>query len=143
MARPPKWTDEQRTEVLARLQAGESIRAVSRALEMPVATIHAMAVAAEHEFAERVPERSKIDYGELALAAAERCRQRVLEALPNAGVRDAAIAYGIFIDKALDMTLGRKGAVVNVDARHQSLTIPPGLTVDELRALANGMDAEK
>ena len=71
---------------------------------------------------------------ELMIDELEAALDKERGSIPARDLRDYAIVAGIASDKALDFRDGRKGTQINVDAR--SLTLPPGLTADELRAIA-------
>lgn len=71
---------------------------------------------------------------ELMIDELEAALDKERGSIPARDLRDYAIVAGIASDKALDFRDGRKGTQINVDAR--SLTLPPGLTAEELRALA-------
>ena len=63
------------------------------------------------------------------------------EPLKPAGMREIAVIKGIASDKALDFTLGRKGAEVNIDARHQQMTVGPAeLPPERLHALLAALE---
>ena len=137
-----EYSNEFRVEVVARAHAGESQRALSRELDIPIATLNGW-LSESNEAGERVNKRDDhYDHLELwsratALAAARIATN--VEALPENGLtprdlQSLAIVGGIATDKMLDLRDGRKGTQITVDNR--SLQLPPGLSLDELRALA-------
>lgn len=136
------YTDEQREQALALIQAGSSQRQVAAELQVPLSTVNEWHVRALEAIG--VSDSKRSDYAELwagagRLAAVLVADQVAMalesgERLPARDVQAYAIAGGISVDKALDLKDGRKGTSISVDAR--SLTLPPGLTAEELRAIA-------
>lgn len=136
------YSDQEREEAVAMVRTGRSQSSVARELGIPLQTLN--------EWYQRgltASERSELkdtDYAELwgtagrlaAVLVASQLEMAMAsgERLPARDVQAYAIAGGISTDKHLDYRDGRKGTSISVDAR--SLTLPPGLTLDELRAIA-------
>lgn len=142
-----EYTDEQRIEALARIEAGESQREVASGMGIPLATVNRWAIVTR-EVAEAVlaadgvlDDETKTQYaarwGKVQRLVAQRAASNV-EALPETGltpsqIRDLSITGGIATDKWYDLTEGRKGA--QIDARSVHLTVPAEQALDMLRML--------
>lgn len=62
------------------------------------------------------------------------CVEQAMAALPEATAYEAARSGRMCTDIYLDLTEGRKGMAVNIDARQQTaVTVYDSLTADELR----------
>lgn len=62
------------------------------------------------------------------------CVEQAMAALPGATAYEAARSGRMCTDIYLDLTEGRKGMAVNIDARQQTaVTVYDSLTADELR----------
>jgi len=143
-----RFTDEQRIEALARIEAGESQHRISQEMGISQPAIskwrkHALEEAAKADnrvIAKVEPIDWTNAYIEASALGARIIRQNFErydgKELSPRDLQSVAIVAGISTDKALDLRDGRKGTQINVDAR--SVQLPPGLTVDELRALALG-----
>lgn len=135
------YTDEQRAEALTRINLyGGNVNRVARELEIPRGTL--MVWRATHNAAARaagdaIAERGRAegtDHAAILSRVIVAAAERLLELLPAAeNPREAAVALGIAVDKFLDITQGRRGHTVNVDAR--SVQLGAGLSDDDRRAL--------
>jgi hypothetical protein len=151
-ARATTYTDADRVSTLAALDlnAGNVTRTskqtgVSR---LTIRTWRDLALTAGDQLVtspvttEKKPKRDWADlYGRAATLGAMLItknlrRYRYLELKPSE-LRDVAVIAGIAVDKHLDYRDGRKAGVM-VD-QSQNLNLPPGTTLDELRALRDGL----
>ena len=133
------YTVEQRVEAMALADAyGGNLARVSRELDIPQPTLRQWRVmqrtARDAAFSANSTDRAHTDHAALLSRVIVAAAERLLELLPAAeNPREAAVALGIAVDKFLDITQGRRGHTVNVDAR--SVQLGAGLTDDERRAL--------
>ena len=141
MAQGVPFSDDERIHALAVLEAhGGRVREAAAELGIShsaLITWRNLGIAASGAA------NTKIDaeaWAEVQRLGAELLRDQIERAmdsderLPARDVRDYAIAAGIAADKYLDFRDGRKGTQVNVDAR--SLTLPQGLTLEQLQLIA-------
>lgn len=139
---PRTYTDDERETALALIRSGMSQREVAAQTGIPLSTLNVWHVRAIE--ATDASDAKETDYaalwghaGRLAAVLVASQLEKAMESgeqLPAKDVRDLAVAGGIASDKHLDYRDGRKGTQINIDQR--SLTLPPGLTADELRAIA-------
>ena len=144
-----KYTDQQRIEVLARLEVnGGNVTRTARECGVPKPTLLSWrdkALAAGSTMHLTATDPVKTDYGEIWGEAAalggrliyENFQRYVDRPLTPSDLKNVAITAGIASDHHLDYTQGRKGTQVNVDARTQTVNVE-GLTTEELRRLASG-----
>jgi hypothetical protein len=148
------YTDEDRVRALAALEinAGNVTRA-SREVGIPRTTIIAWrdqsieAIANGTVGMPRTPKRPQRDWADLYGRAASLGAQIITRNLKRyrhidlkpSELRDVAVVSGIAVDKHLDYRDGRKSNQVTVDNRQQNLTLPEGTTLEDLRALRDGM----
>ena len=143
-----EYDDGERTNLVARVVAGETMRGVSEDSGVPYSTLKGWVdsyAEQDRSFSLKIGSPAAYDHAALygratALGAQliQRELQRRLDQPDNpVSARDLqslAIVSGISADKHLDYRDGRKGTQITVDNR--SLQLPPGLSLDELRALA-------
>ncbi len=111
---------------------GRPLREISEALAVPISTVHRWLQRMDISIAGRPDERTRL--AEAALRAAVMCVERAMAALPEATAYEAARSGRMCTDIYLDLTEGRKGMAVNIDARQQTaVTVYDSLTADELR----------
>ena len=146
-----RYTDEQRVQTLAALEAnGGNVARTSRACQVPRPTIilwRDQAIAAGTDLALTAPDIVKTDWADLYGRAASLGAQIITRNLKRyrhidlkpSELRDVAVVSGIAVDKHLDYRDGRKSNQVTVDNRQQNLTLPEGTTLEDLRALRDGM----
>ena len=138
---PKAFTEEQRTHALAVLEAHNGkVREAARELGINPSTLiewRNLGRAAAGDGNTKINAEIWESAQQMGAALVRDQLSRALdsdERIPARDLRDYAIAAGISADKHLDYRDGRKGTQINVDAR--SLTLPPGLTAEELRNLA-------
>lgn len=139
------YTDDQRTEALTLIDVyGGNMNRVSRELSIPPATLRQWRILQRTAAtaAARGPRETQItDHTALLSRVIVAAAERLLEILPTAeSPREVAVALGVTVDKLLDLTQGRRGHTVNVDAR--SVHLGEVLSDDEQRkVLMLGMRA--
>ena len=141
------YTNEERAAALGQLALnGGAVRRTARQVGIPEATIRLWRDEANASGA-MLPSshpNAPADWSEVTRLMKETITEGVAilrGKLPTMGGRDVAIAIGILSDKTLDFTVGRKGMELNVDARSQSLTVPPGTTLEDLVSLRDDLKA--
>lgn len=134
------YSADRRMEALALADAyGGNVQRVSRELEIPASTIRQWrmlqrAAGDAAVISQADPHHGAINHGEILSRVIVAGAQRLLELLPTAeNPREIAVAVGIAVDKFLDITQGRRGHTVNVDAR--SVQIGANLTDDDRHAV--------
>lgn len=143
MSQPRTYTDEQRIQALAVLELNRgNVARTSRELGIPRPTIitwrdKAIESGASAEHLTH-PDTEKTDYAALLSEALREAIALLRAKMPQMSGRDLAITTGILTDKHLDFRDGRKAGVL-VDQRQQSITIPEGTTLEDLRALRDGL----
>lgn len=144
------YTDDERVAALAALTLNSgNLSKTARDTGIPIATVSLWRNSAAEAMLNpsAAVESEKADWSQLyGYAAAlggrliaenlERYRGRDLK--PHE-LRDVAVVSGIAVDKHLDYRDGRKSAV-NID-QSQNLNLPAGTTLDDLKALRDGLQA--
>lgn len=137
------YTDEQRLEALATLELNRgNIARTSRDLGIPRPTLilwrdKAIAAGVSAESLTR-SDSEKTDYAQLLSDALREAVTLLRAKMPEMTGKDLAITTGILADKHLDFRDGRKAGVV-VDNRQQTMTLPEGTTLEDLRQLRDGL----
>jgi transposase-like protein len=144
---PRTYTDEERIDALALAEAhGGSVRYAAGELGMPVSTLQTMQESASPRARDHV-QNASADYaagwGEVVrratrIISAQLARYEAMDLTPSQ-TRDVAVIAGIASDKHLDYRDGRKGAVTLDQSQH--LTLPPGTSLDDVRALRDSLRA--
>ena len=148
------YSPAQRIEGVARVLAGESIEAAALSLGIPrtclsrwVTEHNLIAVGRSQAALTAVSHTARVEpIVTIAEAATRRGLRNINrgfdqyedDTLPirdRPRLRDIAYATDIAHTAHLDYRDGRKGAEIHVDARTQTLALPPGATVADLRAL--------
>ena len=136
-----RYTDEDRIRILAGLEEhGWNVNRTARALALPRTTIRRARDRARPELAD--PEKPQPEFAELFAKAVRLYAQGVIDEFETIHGRDRAIVMGILVDKHLDYRDGRRQTGVSVNTGNQSLVLPPGTTLDDLRALRDGLHAD-
>ncbi len=121
-----------RTEAARLAREGVPIREIARRIDVPVSTVSRWLQRADITVAGLPDDRTRL--AEAALRGAWLCVERAMAALPEATAYEAARSGRMCTDIYLDLTEGRKGMAVNIDARQQTaVTVYDSLTADELR----------
>ena len=121
-----------RTEAARLAREGVPIREIARRIDVPVSTVSRWLQRADITVAGLPDDRTRL--AEAALRGAWLCVERAMAAVSEASTYDAARAGRVCTDIYLDLTEGRRGAQVTIDARQQTaVTVYDQLTADELR----------
>lgn len=139
------YTDAERVHALAVLEVNAgNLSRTSRETKVPIGTLSLWrneALSADPERSLKPAETVKTDWVALTSEVFEEASRYLRAELPNMKGRDLAVAYGIASDKFLDHRDGRK-ATVAVDNRTQSLVLPEGTTLEELKRLRAGLTTD-
>ncbi len=141
----PRYTDEQKTQAVARVFAGEHRRAVARDLGVSDATVRRWCAVADRRATAREKARREPDlsWADEADDLAERIRERqeevrdallrrIADLIPATDdLRAVATAYGIVTDKAL-LAAGKPTKI-----RAEAPELPPDATPEELVRIAD------
>lgn len=128
MARPRRYPDETVIATLAELtRNGGNLTRAAETMGVPVATVQRWRDLAEPA-AGGVTVTKAEEYRALWGEAQELATKRITELVPNSeNLKEVAYAAQVASNAYLDHRDGRRGAVVNVDARHQAIDIGPVL----------------
>ncbi len=128
-----------RQEALERRALGESFRSIGKSLGCDPSTVegwHKMAASADYSAPAREGIASDSAFALVRAVATLKEQLREAGSSPEY-LRGTAYAAKCLSDIALDWSEGRKGTTVNID-QSQHLALPAGLTLDELRRIAEG-----
>lgn len=121
-----------RTEAARLAREGVPIREIARRIAVPVSTVSRWLQRADITVAGLPDDRTRL--ADAALRAAWICVERAMAVVGEASAYEAARSGRMCTDIYLDLTEGRRGTQVTIDARQQTaVTVYDQLTADELR----------
>lgn len=137
-------------EQAAALRAeGKSEREIAAAIGVSCGTVHTWLAKLPEQVIEQTQAPFRQRAGEAFLEAAIKCTTRTLELLPHQdSVRETAYGARVLLQNAA-LALGwdaeAKAPQGNtyIDARTQSIALPAGMTVEDVRALARSRAGER
>lgn len=140
-----------RQEAIERLTRGESQRGIAKALGISSGTVANWAAQLPAAVIEQIqaPVREQIGRGFMTAAVRAMTvldKQVQMAAASPEYLRDTAYAFGVMVDRAA-LVLGWKNEQpagnTYIDARTQSIALPAGMSIDELRVLARSRASER